>query len=333
MITTARLLAILSLATMISACDGSSSSTDTGGAGGTGGAGATGGDTSGGAGGGGNGGTGGGGAGGGAASFTVTPGFNVPESCLWDPATEHWYVSNIAPQSMDLLAPDGEGWISVLDKDGAIIEEKWVSGFDTPAGMRIANGVLYVNDLTKVIGIDIASGMVTETHTFPAAILLNDPAIDEANGMGYATDTFGNAIYQFKLGEVGSEDVLVASAELKGPNGLLFDGGKLLVASLVDFDPANLGPFLSVDPATKAITQIGTTLGKWDGLEKWDGGYLLSDNQVSKLVLFQPDGSSEVVYDLMAEHGFTPAADIGVDPDRGIVCIPNLSDSVAFLKL
>jgi len=341
---TTRFLAILSLAALASACeDQESVPTGSGGTGGqgTGATGGAGGDSTGGTGGTSTGGTGGtstggtGGTGGaGGYTFTVTKGFNGAESCLWDPVSEHWYVSNMAPPaSGNLLELDGEGWISRLDKDGAIVDEKWVSGFDTPAGLRISKGVLYVNDLTEVHGVDVATAAVVEVHTFPSAVLLNDPAVDEANDMVYATDTFGNAIYQFKVGEVGSEDVLVASADLKGPNGLLFDGGKLYVGSLVDFDPANLGPFLSVDVSTKEITQVGTTLGKFDGLEKWQGGYLLSDNQAGKLVLIQPDGASEVLFDLGTDHAFAPAADIGVDPDRGIICVPNLGDSVGFVKV
>lgn len=266
-------------------------------------------------------------------TFTVTPGFAVPESCLWDPASQHWYVSNIAPQSMDLTAPDGQGWISRLDKDGVIVDAQWASGFDTPAGLRIAGGVLFVNDIKKVHEIDVATGKTLLTHEFPDAVLLNDPAIDEAAGIGYATDTFGNAIYQFKVGELGGEAPLLVAPELKGPNGLLFAEDRLYVASLVDFDPANLGPFLSVDIATKTVTQVGATLGKFDGIEPWQGGFLLSDNGLGRLVAIDAEGASEVLFDLLADHGFAPAADHGVDPEAGVICVPNLADSVGFVRI
>jgi len=265
-------------------------------------------------------------------TFTVTPGFAVPESCLWDPTSQYWYVSNIAPQSMDLTAPDGQGWISRVDKDGVIVDAKWVSGFDTPAGLRLANGVLLVNDIKKVHEIDVATGKILLTHDFPDAVLLNDPAIDEAAGIGYATDTFGNAIYQFKLGQLGAEAPLLVSPELKGPNGLLFADNRLYVASLVDFDPANLGPFLSVDSATKTVTQVGATLGKFDGIEPWQGRFLLSDNGLGRLVAIDAEGASEVLYDLLTDHGFAPAADHGVDPVAGVICVPNLADSVGFVR-
>lgn len=271
--------------------------------------------------------------GGAAYQFSVTPGFNVPESCLWDPASQSWYVSNVAPQSMDLTAPDGQGWISRLDKDGAIIDAQWVSGFDTPAGLTLSKGVLFVNDIKKVHEIDVATGTILRTHDFPGAVLLNDPAVDDAAGIGYATDTFGNAIYQFKVGELGGEAPLLISPELKGPNGLLFVDDRLYVASLFDFEPGTLGPFLSVDIAAKTITQVGATLGKFDGLEPWQGRYLLSDNAVGRLVTIDAEGASEVLFDLMADHGFAPAADHGVDPEAGVFCVPNLTDSVGFVRL
>ncbi|MEZ4309548.1 MAG: hypothetical protein R3F14_16040 [Polyangiaceae bacterium] len=313
--------------------NGGTAGASTGGTGGGMTTGGTGGASNGGSGGGGAGGT--GGTGGAAGySFTVVKGFTGAESCLWDPVSEHWYVSNIAPPvSGDLTELDGEGWISKVDKDLNLVEEKWVMGLDTPAGLRLLNGELFVCNISQIHGFEVATGDLVETHIFPSAVLLNDPAIDAAKDMVYATDTFGDAIYEMKIGQVGSEALLVASAELMGPNGLLFDAGKLYVGSLVDFNPANLGPFLSVNPNSKAITQVGTTLGKWDGLEKWQGAYLLSDNAAGKLVLIQPDGTSEVLFDLFTDHGFAPAADIGVDPATGTICVPNLGDSVGFITV
>jgi hypothetical protein len=317
---------------------GGSAGSSTGGAGGegggSGGMGGTGG--MGGAGGmGGSGGMGGmGGAGGGSASyeFTVVKGFNVPESCYWDAANKQWYVSNIAPQSMDITAPDGVGWISRLDDKGTILEEKWVQDFDTPAGLRMHKGILYVANINKVHGINVKTGMVVENYNFPAAKLLNDPAVDEATGIVYVSDTFGNVLYSFEAGKIGSEDVFLDSPDLMGPNGVLVDGGKVLVASLVDFDPTHLGPFLSIDIGTKAITPIAGVMGKWDGLEKDGADYLLGDNVVSQILRVKADGSKELMFDLGKDKNFMPAADFGYDPVGKVLCVPNLADSVAFVK-
>ncbi|MEZ4451914.1 MAG: hypothetical protein R3B09_20795 [Nannocystaceae bacterium] len=271
--------------------------------------------------------------GGAAYSFDVTPGFAVPESCIWDPVTHYWYVSNIAPQSSDFSVPDGQGWISRVDPDGAIADAQWVAGLDSPAGLAIASGVLFVNDIQRVHEIDLASGQILLTHEFPmVAAFLNDPAIDATNGIGYTADTFGNTIFQFKVGELGSEAVFVASPELAGPNGLRHEDGTLYVASLVDFDPVNVGPFLAIDVATQGIAKFSDTLGKWDGLERWEGRFLLSDNPSGRLVAFDAEGQSEVLFDLMNDHGFGPAADHGVDEAAGVICVPNLGDSVGWVR-
>jgi hypothetical protein len=238
----------------------------------------------------------------------------------------------MAPQSDDITVADGEGWISRLDEKGAILEEKWVADFDTPAGLRMKGDILYVANITKVHGINIKTAMVVETYNFPAALLLNDPAIDEASGFVYVTDTFGNAIYRFKAGMIGSEEPYLDSPDLKGPNGILVDGGKLLVGSLVNFDPMTLGPFLSIDINTKAISAIGDLMGKWDGLEKDGAEYLLGNNPTGQILRVKPDGTNEIMFDLGKDHGFMPAADFGYDPVGKVLCVPNLTDSVAFVK-
>ncbi len=237
------------------------------------------------------------------------------------------------PANGDLLTPDGVGWISQLDENGAVVKDKWVEGFDTPAGLRIHKGVLYVANITKAHGINIQTGMITENYNFPAAVLLNDPAVDPATDTVYLSDTFGNAIYTFKAGNIGTEDVFLTAAELEGPNGMLVDGTNLLVAGLKDFDPMTTGPFLSIDLGTKAITPIGMAKAKWDGLEKDGNDYILSDNPKSQIVRIKPDGTMSVVLDLMKDHMYSPAADIGYDPARRLLCVPNLGDSVAFVTL
>ena len=294
----------------------SSSTSASGGMGGMGGAGGSGGA---------------GGAGGSSAAYelTVVKGFNVAESCYWDAANKRWYVSNMAPSAMEL---DGEGWISRLDEKGNVLDAKWVAGFDAPAGLRMHNGILYVANITKVHGIDVKTGAVVENYFIPAAGLLNDPAVDAGNGYVYVTDTLTNVIYRFQAGVAGSEEAFLDSADLKGPNGLLVDGTKLLVGSLFDFDPEHPGPFLSIDIATKVITPIGNVQGKWDGLEKLGADYLLSDNAPGRIVRVKPDGSQEVMFDLGKDHGFMPAADFGIDPVGKVLCVPNLGDSVAFVK-
>lgn len=319
-------LASLGILSLLAAACGDEGNSGTGGSGGSGASTSSSGGM------GGEGGSGGAGGSGVAYEFKAVKGFSVPESCYWDAANKVWYVSNIAPMSNDLTDPDGVGWISRLNADGTILDEKWVEGFDSPSGLRMYKGILYVANITKVHGIDVKTGQVVENYNIPSAILLNDPAVDEGNGYVYVSDTFGNVIYRFQAGMAGSEESYLDSPDLKGPNGLLVDGTKLLVASVVNFMPGELGPFLSIDIASKAMTPIGDLMGKWDGLEKYDADYLLGDNSPGVIYRVKADGTKEVLFDLGKDHGFMPAADFGYDPVGKVLCVPNLADSVAFVK-
>ncbi len=62
----------------------------------------------------------------------VSGGFAQPESAHFNAATVTWFVSNVAGESGD---PDGVGWITRVGRDATIIDEQWVSGLDSPAGV------------------------------------------------------------------------------------------------------------------------------------------------------------------------------------------------------
>ena len=88
-------------------------------------------------------------------------GLSTPESVLYDEAADRYLVSNINGSPGDA---DGNGFISVLSHDGQVTNAKWIAGgtnkvkLDAPKGMAIAQGVLYVADLTNVRKFDLKTG-------------------------------------------------------------------------------------------------------------------------------------------------------------------------------
>ena len=40
-----------------------------------------------------------------------------------------------------------------------------------------------------------------------------------------------------------------------------------------------------------------------------------------------------MLFDLLSDHGFAPAADHGVDEAAGVICVPNLMDSVGWVRV
>jgi sugar lactone lactonase YvrE len=257
-------------------------------------------------------------------------GFNVPESAYWDAASGAWYVSNIVGNP---AMKDGQGWISKVSADGtAISEEKWVTGLNAPKGMRAAGGKLYVSDIDQLVIITIADKTDTKV-TFTGAMFLNDVAVAE-DGYVYVTDSIGNSVWRWKSG--GNPERWVQDASLNVPNGLLLDGGKLIVVSTGPFDQAaNLGKIWTLDVTNKALAALGTFEAKLDGIEKDGAGFLLSDNPTARVLRVGADGtSSTVLRDLKAADGHMSAADIGFDPARRLVAVPDLAtNAVTFFRI
>ncbi|KYF71084.1 SMP-30/gluconolactonase/LRE family protein [Sorangium cellulosum] len=325
-------LAALCLTSLLGACgdddavDPGTSTTSSGATTGSGGEGGEAATTS--AGTGGEGGEGGaGGAGGGPAyAFRQVDGFSTPESCFWDPEDRVWYVSNIGGE--------GEaGWISRLDEEGTVLDATWFEGLVDPKGIRVFDGVLYVADVDKVVGISLSDATATE-YPMEGSQFVNDVAVDEATGQVYASDSLAQVVYRFDAGDPESAEVFLEFEEVAGPNGLLVDGGALILVGTGELSAeGELGSVLSIDIEGTAVTRLGDIAGKFDGVEK-DGDALWVSEWISgKIYRVEADGAWALAYDLAADHGLGSAADIGFDPERRILCIPDLGSSVAFLTV
>lgn len=244
-------------------------------------------------------------------------GFVGPESVGRDPASGKFYVSSFGK---DPMAKDGDGFISIITADGKIDKLDWVTGLDAPKGIDFVAGKLYVADIDQLVELDTASGQVTDRYTAEGVQFLNDVAAGP-DGKVYVSDTFGAAVYVL---EDGVLSLLVQDKLLMGANGLLVEGGTLLVADLGDisggFADIKPGPVVKIDLASKAITPYGAEgpVGVLDGVESdGKGGLLLTDYSAGTVLSLQPGGTATVI----ATVG-TGAADLEVDPTDGLILVP-----------
>jgi DNA-binding beta-propeller fold protein YncE len=265
-------------------------------------------------------------------------GFQHPESVYWDAPTDAWYVSNFGGSQPDAKGRDPDGYLSKLDADGNVVAERWVDGLRSPKGMRRSGNLLYLADVGQLVVIDLtAPPHVTRRVDLDAigAQLPNDVATDPSTGDLYVSDTLRDAIYRIDRRTL-TPTVFLESADLEAPNGLLVDGGKLMVASYgpgLDrdtFRTTSPGRILEVDLSTRAVTPFRgmARVGNLDGIEKQGSSYLVTDNPAGRLLRVAQDGSvSEVAKD------FGSAADLGLRPDD-FAAIPQLrGDTVRFLKI
>lgn len=244
-------------------------------------------------------------------------GFVGPESVGRDPASGKLYVSSFGK---DPMAKDGDGFLSIVTADGQIEKLDWVTGLDGPKGIDFVGGSLFVADIDRLVEIDTASGQVTNRYSAEGAQFLNDVAAGP-DGRVYVSDTFGSAVYVL---EDGVLRLLVQDPLLMGANGLLVEGGTLLVANLGDISGgfANIKPgaVMKVDLASMAITPYGADgpVGVLDGIESdGKGGLLLTDNPAGTVLSLQPGGTASVIATVGAG-----AADHEVDPTDGLIVVP-----------
>jgi sugar lactone lactonase YvrE len=249
-------------------------------------------------------------------------GLAQPESVVHDPVTDVLYVSNI---NGAVMQKDGNGFIARLKPDGTILERQWVKGLNAPTGLALSERKLYVADVDELVEISAASGRVAKRYKAPSAIFLNDVAVGE-DGTVYASDTPMNTIWRLKD---GTFEPWLTNDDLNGPNGLLIQGDKLIVASFgkmpSEGQKQELAGLLSVSLEDQAVTAIGKgeAVGNLDGIEPLAPGvYLVTDWAGGALYRIDGKGKADQVINL--NQG---SADLTLSPDKKTVLIPMMLDN------
>ena len=242
-------------------------------------------------------------------------GLAQPESVVQDPATDSIYVSNIAGA---IMQKDGNGFIAKLRPDGTFIAREWVKGLNAPTGMALHERTLYVADVDELVEINVASGEIVKRHEAKGAIFLNDVAVDQ-DGTVYVSDTPMNTIWRLKDGIF---EPWLANDALNGPNGLLVQGDKLIVASfgkLPDQGAPELGGLVAVDLKDQSVSKLrGDPIGNLDGLQALEPGlYLVTDWAAGGLYRVDAKGKAERLIKL--NKG---SADFVYFPDKKTVLVP-----------
>jgi len=257
-----------------------------------------------------------------------TEGLSTPESILYDHNNEVFYVSNVAGKPLD---KDGNGFISLLNKDGSIQNLQWVTALHAPKGLGLYNNILYVSDIDELVAIDITSGKILNKYPAKGATFLNDVVVDK-NGDVYVTDTFGgNNIFRLRNGIL---KLWIHDTALDYPNGLYISEGNLYVASwgspAKDAATAPIpGAILKIDLESQEIESITAPLGNLDGLIVTSSGMLVSDWVGGKVHFVDKNDQAHEV--LTLSEG---TADIDYDAENGLLYIPRMKDDkVAAYKL
>ncbi|OYX22294.1 MAG: hypothetical protein B7Z06_11895 [Flavobacteriales bacterium 32-35-8] len=243
------------------------------------------------------------------------------EAVRYYPEKEMIFVSNIG--GVPPNKKDGDGYISLLSKDGKIIKKDWVTGINAPKGLNFFNGKLFVGDIDTVVEINIETGEIEKTHIVTDAVFINDLDID-TNGDIYVTDSQDEKIFRI----VNGESSLWLDAKGFYPNGILVEENRILILS------SSKGELIAIDKITKNKTVLASGVRGGDGIVPIKEGYLLSAFQGELFFADKSMINTPAVKLLDTRANKLNAADMSFIPKENILLVPTFyGNTVVAYKL
>jgi len=253
-------------------------------------------------------------------------GFQNPESVIV--YKNHLFVSNTGLK-LEPLAKDGDGYISMLSReDGKIIELKFISDLNSPKGMFIKRGVLYVADVDKVQGFEIATRKkVFEADLSPYGVSYSNDITRAFRGM-FVSATLKSAI--FKIKKNGKIKELNIKGEFNGANGLDRKRiGKLAIANFGDQDQPN-GSFGKIGVITKKYKEFHKS-GIYDGIIRKCGRLYITDwvnqNENKGRLIVSKRCSKKGLNEIQLEKPIGGPSDIYADKKNKVLWIPAMTEN------
>ncbi len=207
-------------------------------------------------------------------------GLSSPESVVYDAQRDRLYVSNLATRGEGRTP--GDGFISMVSRQGDMLELTWATGMDDPKGLAVANNRLYVADTAELIEVHLDTGKVLNRYR---------PEDGKSGGFNDCTaDPHGNVyVYSSRLGTVhrlhaGRFEpwVKIDTSQTGGINGLRAEADRLVLGgwSLTDANgdkrPGHLNTLRFRDHAQGRIGS--EPVAHCDGIEPDGlGGYTVTD--------------------------------------------------------
>lgn len=259
----------------------------------------------------------------GSSTTAVTPphsvdGFASPESVLL--VGDRRFVSNMGP-ALDPLAKDGDGFISELDAAGQMVSARAFAGLNAPKGMASIGSVLYVADIDRVVGFDLASRDVV--FTAEGGELLNDLAVTNDHAL-VVTDTLRGTVERLDL---ATKERTTIATNIAGANGIVVDGDTIYVCSLGTALAGGSEPGDVVRLDADGSRHVLAPHGLFDGIAL-DHGALL----VSSWVAISPPTAGRMlriaddVTELPLPEAMHGPADFAIDHARHQLWIPRSLD-------
>lgn len=194
------------------------------------------------------------------------------------------FVSNVGSK-LEPTTKDGDGFIGRIQLGNTLQKDIFAGNvpLNAPKGMGVYKDVLYVADIDRIVGIDLAAQRQVYEYSFIGYRVgfLNDVVIADS-GLLYVSATDTGAIYSIDLkkGDVHPNIIKLPLTQLPGPNGLCLDAAqqRLFIGSFgVDKIPGELGV---VDLSNNSYITVPGVHGMFDGIGLLDEKTLLVSDWV-----------------------------------------------------
>jgi len=249
-------------------------------------------------------------------AWSTEPVLKIPESVLFDQTNNRCYVSAINGHPE---RKNGEGFISIMDKQGNIIKLKWATGLNAPKGMDIKGDMLYVTDIDRVAVINTKTGEVIKFIDVPGSIFLNDVATGP-DGNVYVTDTRQGVVYVLKNDK---PEIWSSDKYLEGVNGITVENEYLLIGSK--------GYLLKGNTSTKELIVVTEVPIQIDGLIPIGNDQYIVSAWTGKVLFIYSDKGHKELFDSKPLHFHT--ADMEYLREEELLLIPTFTDRVIAKKL
>lgn len=247
----------------------------------------------------------------------VIGGFEGPESVMYDPEFDVWYVSAFTGPSGER---DADGRVSLLAGETLeILDLEWGTGtaaapFHSGRGMTLQGDTLWVADVDGIHGFRRGSG----EHLAFVDLSANEPGFlndlaSRPTGELWVTDTGRRSLIQVRP-DTGLE--LDLDARMGAPNGILWSyGERFYIAPWSGTDTLR-----AWDPDADALSPAGVSPGatRVDGLVPWGGRILGGAQADSAIHWFDPATGEGSRWLPLAGR----PADMGLDSNRGRLAVP-----------
>lgn len=194
---------------------------------------------------------------------TVT-GFNHVESVATD--GKFFFAADIGKE-LNPTAKDGDGQILKLDKKGQILDATFVKEkLDAPKGLAINKGILFINDIDRLLAIDLKTGTkLYEIDFSKDTSFLNDIAVWDNNTL-YVSATDKSKLYKVNLIDKSYSE-FETNATISGINGLFcYKKANRLYVNGFGRDNKPNGIIGFINLKENSFSQITAIEGFYDGI-------------------------------------------------------------------